>query len=537
MWRPINRKISQRVTPWLAAARLTPNQVTMLSLGAGLLGVLDFLRGTPAGWIQGALWLQLSYVLDNCDGELARMTGTASGLGSWLDTLADCLIHTVFFPALGAGFYRFDPNPLWLLLGGLASAGVLLSYGSSVLEQIQLRGRAALEHPDPPPDQGSSGIRKAIKIFREDFSFIVLASALLGQMAWLLWSGLFGAFFVGISFLASIVARAARSASARRVPVARLAGFLVGAGLFVWVLRSVDLAAVWRQLQGMSWQFGWILAFYALIFSLDTLGWHFALDTRVRSRIRWDRLFRARLAGEALNYVTPAASIGGEPVKAHLLSKRYGVSLPEGMASVVVAKTTLTLSMLLFIGVGLGVALMTQPVTASTALLLKWVWATFAVLSVLLGLFLAVQFFQPFARGFRLFQWLIPIRLRRWGVRFQEWDQAIVRLYRESPRALLGSITFHFLGWMAGVLEVYLILHFLKIPVSVSTAWSVEAMWVLLRSGAFMIPASLGASEGFLLLICSGLGISAVSGLALGLVRRARELTWVGLGLVEVSRG
>ncbi len=52
-----------------------------------------------------------------------------------------------------------------------------------------------------------------------------------------------------------------------------------------------------------------------------------------------------------------------------------------------------------------------------------------------------------------------------------------------------------------------------------------------------MIPASLGASEGILLLICAGMGISAVSGLALALVRRARELVWTGLGLLEFSRG
>jgi glycosyltransferase 2 family protein len=115
-------------------------------------------------------------------------------------------------------------------------------------------------------------------------------------------------------------------------------------------------------------------------------------------------------------------------------------------------------------------------------------------------------------------------------------DHAIVSFYRDSPRSVFYSLGFHFLGWVAGVVEVFLILHFLKIPVSLSTAWAIEALWVLLRSGAFMIPASIGASEGILLFICGGFGIGAVPGLALALIRRARELTWVGLGLMEFAR-
>ena len=58
------------------------------------------------------------------------------------------------------------------------------------------------------------------------------------------------------------------------------------------------------------------------------------------------------------------------------------------------------------------------------------------------------------------------------------------------------------------------------------------------KSGSVgMIPlnTAIGVSEGFLLLICRGFQINAVSGLSLALTRCARELVWVGLGLVEFS--
>lgn len=314
----------------------------------------------------------------------------------------------------------------------------------------------------------------------------------------------------------------------------RWLGLLVGLLLFALVLRTGNVPEVWKQVSHLRWRFGMVLAFYVVIFGLDTVGWRYALRQPWRGRLRLDQLFRTRLAGEALNYVTPTAWVGGEPVKAYLLSTRHGVPMTDGMASVVVAKTTFTVSMLTFIMTGLAVALLTQPIPPA---LWRWVILTLTVLVGLIAVLVAVQCLAPFRRGIAALVRRLPSGLRPLDATVREWDRAITTFYHQSPRGVLGSFGFHFLGWLAGVGEVFLILRLLQIPVSVVTAWSVEALWLLLKSCAFLIPASLGASEGFLLLVCAGLGINAVSGLALGLIRRARELVWVGLGLVEFSRG
>ena len=313
----------------------------------------------------------------------------------------------------------------------------------------------------------------------------------------------------------------------------RWLGFLVGLFLLFWILRTSDLQQVWQKISDLRWRFLAVFLFYIVIFGLDTLGWKFTFYPKMRARLRWDRLFRVRLAGEAVNYVTPTAWIGGEPVKAYLLSKRYGIPMADGMASVVIAKTTFSVSMFFFIITGIIVTLVTQPLDPAV---FRWVWILLPVLGVLLGLFFLVQFLKPFQRGGSVVGRFVPSWIRTIGSKLHEWDRAIAGFYREAPRAVFLSLGFHFVGWMAGVVEVYLILYLLKIPVSWATAWSLEALWILLKTGAFMIPASLGASEGILLLICVGFGISAVSGLALALVRRARELVWVGLGLLEFSR-
>ncbi|MBI1953733.1 MAG: flippase-like domain-containing protein [Candidatus Omnitrophica bacterium] len=310
-------------------------------------------------------------------------------------------------------------------------------------------------------------------------------------------------------------------------------GWVIGIGLFGWILSQQDLPSLKGLLARFQWRFAPILLFYAVIFGLDTLGWKFALSHPSRSRIRWDRLFRARLAGEAVNYVTPAASIGGEPVKALLLQRREGVPLADGVASVVVAKTTFAAAMILFILTGLAVAARGGPMPDALS---RWVGVILPVLLVLMALFLAVQFVRPFSRGLALFKRLAPGRFTGWTGKIEAWDRLILEFYRDSPRALASSVFFHFLGWMAGVVEVYMILRFLGVAVSWSTAWTIEALWVCLKSGAFMIPAGLGANEGFAILICAASGIQAIPALGLSLVRRVRELVWMGLGLVEFAR-
>lgn len=190
----INRRISERLTPWLAVWGFSPDQVTVLSFTGGLLASWNFCQGTAGGWLVGGLLFELSYVLDNCDGELARLTRRVSGIGSWLDLVADGLIHVAFFISLGAGLYRFYSDRSWLVLGAASAAGVVLTYVTFFIQQIRQRGGAAWLHPDPPeciaPCNAQGKLRK---VAREDFSLVVLGSAVVHEMRWLLWAGLMGA--------------------------------------------------------------------------------------------------------------------------------------------------------------------------------------------------------------------------------------------------------------------------------------------------------------------------------------------------------
>jgi len=81
------------VTRWCAAAGITPNQVTTISLGLMFLALLGFWQGQWF-WAIPAAWMMT--FLDTVDGKLARVTMTSSKWGGIYDHGID-LIHPPFW--------------------------------------------------------------------------------------------------------------------------------------------------------------------------------------------------------------------------------------------------------------------------------------------------------------------------------------------------------------------------------------------------------------------------------------------------------
>src|SRR5438093_10940297 len=120
---------------------------------------------------------------------------------------------------------------------------------------------------------------------------------------------------------------------------------LAGAILLAVLVPRVGAEPVLATLRALAWwQFILICLPYGVILAVDTLGWRFAF---ARDGAPFWRLYGARLAGEALNVVTAAGSVGGEAVKAWLV--RRDVSYAESVPSIVVAKTTIVISQVIYL--------------------------------------------------------------------------------------------------------------------------------------------------------------------------------------------
>jgi putative membrane protein len=299
---------------------------------------------------------------------------------------------------------------------------------------------------------------------------------------------------------------------------------LVGLGLLAALVLTNQPTEIFAFMARLSWRLGILVCFPApLVMIFDTLGWRFAF---LRDRVPFRTLALVRLAGEAFNLVTPTAALGGEAIKAWLL--RGTVALDESIPSIVVAKTTILIAQGLFLL--LGIVLARHSALASSPLL----WAMLGLLAIeVLGLggFVVAQTRGMFERGRRLLQRFGVDSFGR-GHTTRRVDHGLAWFYRHEPRRLVLSIAFHFVAWVLGALEAYLILRFLGIEASVTIAVVIEAFGTGVRFVTFMIPGSLGVLEGSYVATFVALGLSPAAGVSFGLTRRVRELVWVLVGLV-----
>jgi uncharacterized protein (TIRG00374 family) len=303
---------------------------------------------------------------------------------------------------------------------------------------------------------------------------------------------------------------------------------LLGVGVLCGLMIHIGPVVLAAALGSLGVNLLWILLPSAAVYLLDTLGWRYTLG-RHADKIRYDRLFMTRMAGEAVNYTTPGLYLGGEPMKAYLLS-RHHVPLVDGMASVVTAKTTMTFAEVVFvmIGVGLSATLLNR----STDLLLPSLLGL-GLLGFGVGLFLVVQRMGLFIGLLRVLERLgVKVAwLKAREHKLLALDDAIRGFYSRDRRGFLLAFLSFFAGWLVGAVEVYLILYFLGTPVDWLTAIAIEALAVFAKGGTAFIPGSIGGQEAGTVLVFVAFGLTSATGVTFAIVRRIREIFWIAFGL------
>ena len=102
----------------LAPLHAPPPAVVLASGAAGIVGAVELARGHL---VVAAVLVQLKTVLDNADGQLARLTNRVTLLGRYLDSEVDLLVDAALFAAIG----WYADAPFAALAGFVALTAVL----------------------------------------------------------------------------------------------------------------------------------------------------------------------------------------------------------------------------------------------------------------------------------------------------------------------------------------------------------------------------------------------------------------------------
>jgi uncharacterized protein (TIRG00374 family) len=307
-----------------------------------------------------------------------------------------------------------------------------------------------------------------------------------------------------------------------------LFSLLLGLALFAGLLYWIRASAVIEHLSRVGPWFAAIVLGYGLAQLSFVLAWRALLDSEAKAVGLWE-LFRVYLAGDAVNYLVVSGNLAGEPLKAHLLRDR--LPMVKGLSSVTVNKLSETVSMIAFQAFGLALAFACRLLTPGMA------WGSLVVFACMTT-FIALFFWRQ-KRG--LFGWIFvglgkagiaKDFFERIGSKARSLDDQISGFYNGGGLRFLLSLGFNFLGWCGGALEAYFLLKLLGVDASLPMVFAVEALSILANNLFFFVPARLGGSDGGKVLIFLSMGMSSAMGFAFGLLRRAREIFYVAVGLV-----
>jgi archaetidylinositol phosphate synthase len=131
------RPLAHPLVLLFARLAVPPPAVVVAAGAAGILAAVELGRGSL---LAAALLVQLKTLLDNADGQLARLTGRTSAFGRYLDSEVDLLVNAGLFAALAWS----TAQPALALAAFLALTSVLsLNFNAERLS------RAGSAEPDP----------------------------------------------------------------------------------------------------------------------------------------------------------------------------------------------------------------------------------------------------------------------------------------------------------------------------------------------------------------------------------------------------
>jgi phosphatidylglycerophosphate synthase len=129
---PYDQQLARRLVKLLSRSKVTPNQITTLTLFMALGSGFLFSQGDPVFDNWGAGIFILARFFDHFDGELARLQGKSSKFGYYFDYAAGGISYAVLFIGLGLGNVDGELGIWAMVLAGAGASAAIISLFSNL---------------------------------------------------------------------------------------------------------------------------------------------------------------------------------------------------------------------------------------------------------------------------------------------------------------------------------------------------------------------------------------------------------------------
>jgi phosphatidylglycerophosphate synthase len=203
------RRFSVPMSSGLVRLGARPTHVTLGGLALAVVSAWCLARGSYGAGLLGAALYYTSMVFDCSDGEVARLTLRDSPFGAWLETMVDYLTYFLVLAALTAASQNRSGAETYRVAASVALVGSVVV----AMMAGYLRHRVAAADPGQFDDASARALASATRfhrfarwgrqwIKRSSIAHLIVALALVNQLAMLLYLWAFGATVAAIVILA-----------------------------------------------------------------------------------------------------------------------------------------------------------------------------------------------------------------------------------------------------------------------------------------------------------------------------------------------
>lgn len=322
----------------------------------------------------------------------------------------------------------------------------------------------------------------------------------------------------------------------RRLAPAGVVFALLGLALFAYFVWRAEPGRVWEKLSEVGAGFALILLISGLRFVVRALAWTLCFEPPHRLPLR--AALRAFLIGDTAGNVLPVGLVVSEPTKVAMVRDR--VPVVAATSAITVENLFYMLSVALFIFCGAAALLLSFPLTKT----LRW-----SSEGVIVGVVVfALLSFYAARRQARLVSGVVEWAARR-GVgrrdlerrreRARALEDRVYGFYGRNRRRFLPILALEFVFHLLGVAEAYATLWMMGgARPTLFSAFLFESVNRVITMVFKFVPLRAGVDEAGTGALGRVLGFGVDAGVALAIVRKARMIFWmsVGVGLLA-ARG
>ncbi len=303
---------------------------------------------------------------------------------------------------------------------------------------------------------------------------------------------------------------------------------ILGLGIFIYIFKAIGWQATLDSIVSIGWKYPIILLPFSLVNYVDTWGWLYTFPKyNPTHTLSFSKIYWLRICGEAFNNFTPSAHIGGDILRI-LILKKLGLATTESSVSVILDKTTIIISEIVFIYTSLSIFIVLIPLNS---------WIKFGIIfSLILAVLFVYLLIWLMHHGAltTLCRFLDQKLKTQWASQLYEKvlhiDQLLGDCILQNKKKFWLSNLWHYIGWILGALETWLMLYLMNISISLLQAIMIEGLLCLAKGLGFFIIGSLGVMEGSMISLFQILNLGQGPGLAFTLLKRSRELIYGILG-------